>query len=154
MGHGSATTVEEFVGVAEPRLRRALCAAFGREVGLEATAEAMAFFWENRERVLGKQNPIGFLWGVGRNKARSTGRVAPLFPPVPGDGMPWVEPGLPAAMSRLSMRQRTAVVLVHGYGWSLFEVAGLFGVSKPTVQKHVERGLAKLRKMMGVDDEH
>ena len=53
LGHASATTVKEFVGVAEPRLRRALCAAFGRG-GFGGHRGDDGFFWEHRERVLGK----------------------------------------------------------------------------------------------------
>jgi hypothetical protein len=39
-------TFAEFHGGAEPRLRRALIARHGGEVGREATAEALAYRWE------------------------------------------------------------------------------------------------------------
>jgi hypothetical protein len=42
-------------------------------------------------------------------------------------------------------------MLVHSLQWTLSEVAELQGVSKPTVQKHVDRGLAKLRKGLKVE---
>jgi RNA polymerase sigma factor (sigma-70 family) len=51
----------------------------------------------------------------------------------------------------LSQRQRTAVVLVHGFGWTLREVAEIMGTKITTVQNHVERGLAKLRTELGGD---
>jgi DNA-directed RNA polymerase specialized sigma24 family protein len=42
-------------------------------------------------------------------------------------------------------------MLIHGYGWTQMEVAELLGVSKTTVQQHLERGVVKLRKSLGVD---
>ena len=57
----------------------------------------------------------------------------------------WVEPALPAALAELTERQRLAVGLVHGYGWTLREVAELCGLRVTTVQNHLERGLAHLR---------
>jgi RNA polymerase sigma factor (sigma-70 family) len=49
----------------------------------------------------------------------------------------------------LPERQRVAVFLAHGLGWTHAEVAELLGVKTATVQKHVERGLARLRVVMG-----
>jgi RNA polymerase sigma-70 factor (ECF subfamily) len=139
----------EFVQAVEPRLKRALVAAFGRDAGLDAAADALAHGWEHWEKVREMDNPAGYLWGVGRNKARSQPRSRPVFPEVPAEREPWIEPGLPGAMGRLSESQRTAVLLIHGYQWTLAEVAELLGVSVPTVQKHAERGMAKLRRKMG-----
>jgi DNA-directed RNA polymerase specialized sigma24 family protein len=62
-----------------------------------------------------------------------------------------VEPGLARAVAELSERQRLAVLLVHSAGWTLAEVAQLTGVSTSTVQRHVDRGLAKLRRRIGGD---
>ena len=96
-------------------------------------------------------NPAGYLWGVGRNKARSRIRVRPVFPEVPIDHEPWIEPGLPDAMAQLSESQRIAVMLIHGFEWTFAEVAELLGVSLSTVQKHADRGMAKLRRRMRAD---
>ena len=41
--------------------------------------------------------------------------------------------------------------LIYGYGWTMSEVAELLGTAKTTVQKHAERGLAKLRTTLGVE---
>jgi DNA-directed RNA polymerase specialized sigma24 family protein len=43
------------------------------------------------------------------------------------------------------------VVLVHGFDWTLGEVAELCGVRVTSVQNHLERGLAKLRADLEVD---
>lgn len=142
-----------FVADAEPRLRNALCAAFGAELGREATAEALAFAWEHWDRVRMVDNPVGYLWGVGRNKARRSRRPRVGFPEPTGGRLPWVEPGLAGALAELSERQRVVTMLVHGLDWSLAETAQLLGLSKSTVQKHGERGMARLRKALGVNDE-
>jgi DNA-directed RNA polymerase specialized sigma24 family protein len=41
---------------------------------------------------------------------------------------------------------------VHGYGWTLEETSRLLGVGRSTVQKHVDRGLDRLRGALGVSD--
>lgn len=91
----------------EPRLKLALCSAFGLEVGMEATAEALAFAWEHWDRVATKPNPAGYLFGVGNTARRSTRQRSPVLPPVAQTGMPLVEPDLPHALEDLSERQRS-----------------------------------------------
>jgi len=59
------------------------------------------------------------------------------------------EPGLSAALASLSERQRLAVVLVHGFDYTLREVADLTGIKITTVQTHLERGLSRLRDRLG-----
>jgi DNA-directed RNA polymerase specialized sigma24 family protein len=132
-----------FFSVAEPRLRRALVAAYGPERGREAAAEALAFAWEHWGELRTMTNPIGYLYRVGQTRTRSRKTRAVFGRPDAGE--PWVEPGLAAALAQLSERQRVAVVLVHGFGWSLREVADLTGTATTTIQNHVERGLARLR---------
>lgn len=141
----------EFVAVAEPRLRVAFGSAFGFDVGEEATAEAMAFAWEHWARVMASDNPIGYLFGFGRNTVRrSLRRRPPRLPAVRPVELPWIEPGLPAALARLSERQREVVMLLHCFEWTLAEVAGVLGMSKGSVQVHDRRGLARLRRELGV----
>lgn len=146
---------DDFFKEVEPKVRAALCAAYGIEVGAEATAEAMALGWEAWDRVSRMHNPGGYLYRVGRDRARlirtRQGRFLPLFQGVTPLGDDWFEPGLPVALERLSERQRTAVILRHGYGWTLAEVAALLGVAVPTVQKHADRGLERLRRELGVE---
>ena len=47
---GSAA-FEEFFRETEPKLRRALVAAYGLEEGRDAAAEALAYAWEHWERL-------------------------------------------------------------------------------------------------------
>ncbi len=139
----------EFVKGIEPQLKHALVAALGTDLGLEATAEGLAYGWEQWERIRKMDNPGGYLYRVGKSRVKGARRGAPVLPRVSSDPQPWVEPGLPDALSRLSERQRVAVLLIHTLGYTFSEVADLLGVSKTTVQKHVERGLKRLRAALG-----
>jgi RNA polymerase sigma factor (sigma-70 family) len=64
----------------------------------------------------------------------------------------WFEPELAPAIAALSEKQRSAVVLVHGFGWTVTEVAEMWGVTFSTVSAHIERAMAKLRKRLGVEE--
>ena len=141
----------EFFAEAEPRLCHALAAALGAERGREAAAEAMAWGWEHWEELREMGNPAGYLYKVGRSRSRRFYRPPPVLPIVRPDHIPAVEPGLPAALARLSERQRVVVVLVHSLGWSQTETAELLGVSLGTVHTHLERGLKRLRSELGVE---
>lgn len=139
-----------FVEEVSARLTQALVACLGGELGREMTAEALAYGWEHWGRVGAMENPAGYLYRVGRNKGRRV-RSLPLFEaPPPSNPEPWFEPGLPGALADLSERQRTAVMLVHGAGWTPTEVAELMGVSSGTVHRHVDRALGKLRRSLEV----
>jgi RNA polymerase sigma factor (sigma-70 family) len=152
---------EAFVRAAEPRLSRALAAAYGFEDGRDATAEALAYAWENWDRLRHVANLPGYLFRVGQSRSRRFRQ--PVIPGMPGgrsrgptlfassdDADHAFEPGLPAALAALTPRQRIAVVLVHGYGYTLREVAELTGIRQTTVQNHLIRGLARLRATLGV----
>ena len=138
-------TFAEFHLTAEPQLRRALIARYGGEVGREAAAEALAYGWENWDRVSAMRNPLGYLYRVGQSKSRRLWPSRAVFEPMPEAGLPWVEPGLPAALNKLSSRQRQVVVLVHGFEYTHKEVGDLLGLSRSSIQNHVERGQARLR---------
>jgi DNA-directed RNA polymerase specialized sigma24 family protein len=140
-----------FVRGFEPRLRIALAAAIGQERGAEAAAEALAYGWEHWDRIEEMDNPCGYLYRVGRSRFRAPRPVR--LPMVPEVLAPRVEPGLPAALAALSDRQRVAVVLIHGFGWTAGEVAELLGLEVATVATHLRRGLAKLRQSLGVQDD-
>jgi len=143
---------EEFVLATEPPLRRALVAAYGYEDGREAAADALAYAWEHWARVREMPNAAGYLYRVARSSVshgRRWRRRPPLLAAPPGAEHRF-EPGLPAALAALSERQRVAVVLVHGFGYTLREVAELTGIKVTTVQNHLERGLTRLRDRLGV----
>jgi DNA-directed RNA polymerase specialized sigma24 family protein len=141
----------EFTMKVEPRLHGALIAAYGHERGREATAEALAYAWEHWSALRLMDNPVGYLYRVGQSRTRR--RRTPVVFARPVDVSIDVEPDLPVALASLPERQRVSVLLVHGEGWTLREVAELLGVSIPTVQKHTERALAALRKALNANSE-
>lgn len=146
-----ADEFDAFVRLVEPALRRALVAAYGTERGRDATAEALAYAWEHWSEVSVMSNPAGYLYRVGQSRTRSR-RRRPFYEIREAEG-PTIEPGLGPAVAALSERQRVAVVLIHGYGMTLREVAELTGIRITTVQTHAERGLRRLRAALGVSDD-
>lgn len=135
-----------FVEEVEPRLSYALAAAYGREVGREATADALTYASEHWDRISAMSNPAGYLYRVSQTNSkrhRYTGPVAPA-PPAP-HREPWIEPELPRVLGAMPERQRVCVVLIHGMQWTQQEVADLLGVSRTTVERHLGRGMKKLR---------
>jgi DNA-directed RNA polymerase specialized sigma24 family protein len=151
VGRRSAESFESFFKEAEPRLRYALVAAYGSERGREAAAEALAYGWEHWDRVEGMSNPVGYLFRVGQSRTRPRRRPVTFELPPQEDDV-WIEPGLGDALAELSERQRLTVVLVHGFGWQLAEVAEVTGLRVPTIQTHANRGLAHLRRALEVHD--
>ena len=139
---------DAFLAEVRPRLSRAFIAAYGSERGQEALAEALAFAWEHFERLRGMENPAGYLYRVGQSRTRRLRRHV-VFPRPARNGIPEVEPELAAALRSLSERQRLCVVLVYGFEWTHQEVADLVGLSRSSVQNHVERGVNHLRRAIG-----
>jgi DNA-directed RNA polymerase specialized sigma24 family protein len=145
-----------FLAQEEPRLRRVLISRYGSEVGREAAAEALAYAWEHWRKLAEMKNPAGYLFRVGQSRARKfRPRTRPLLkePAAAGNPEPWVEPKLASSLARLSPQQRTAVLMIHGYENTYEETATALGVSRSTIQRHVERGMAKLRRDLEVRDD-
>ena len=142
---------ERFVAQVEPRLRKGLVATYGAQVGREAALDALAYAWEHRQRLGSWANPTAYLYRVGQTSARRQLRPLPLASPVEPGEPPTFEPGLGPALAALSEQQRAAFVLVHGYGWTLQEVAGLLEVSASTARNHLDRALRRLRKTLEED---
>lgn len=69
---GGRSDFERFVAEVEPRLHRALVAGFGSVVGRQAAGDALAWVWQNWDRV--REVEPGWL-SVGRPRAME-GRVA------------------------------------------------------------------------------
>lgn len=158
-GQSLATRAQRFSSFCvevEPRLRRTLVATYGAELGSEAAADALAWAWEHFERVEAMDNPAGYLWRVGQTSVRGATRrrawtVADRAPGAAAEERSF-EPALLQAMAALPHRQRTAVLLVHGYGYSLSEAAEAMSCRIRTLRHHLDRGLTKLRQQLGVTD--
>lgn len=141
---------EDFVLGVEARLRRALVARYGREVGREATAAALAWAWEHRGRLTSLANPVAYLYRVGQSSTRR--RKVRFVVERPPSDEPVVEPALEALLAELSERQRMVLLLVDGAEWTHAEVAELLGVRRSTVQQHLERARARLRLGLRVEE--
>lgn len=155
MSEAAGTTQERFsrfAADAEPRLRRALVAWYGVDVGHEATADALALAWERWDEIEAMANPVGYLFRVGQSSSRRYRRRAVGLPVVPVAEFPDVDPRLPAALARLSHQQRAAVLLVHAHGWTQTEAAEALGCSISTLRNHLDRGMRRLRMTLGDDD--
>jgi DNA-directed RNA polymerase specialized sigma24 family protein len=139
---------EQFVIRTEPGLRRALAGCLAHDAVGDALAEAFAYAWEHRDRVLRMEHPAGYLFRVAQSKTRV--RKQGFLPWSCRDTTPDVEPGLVGALTTLSRAQFQAVWLVHGCGWTYLETAEALHMSASTVGSHVSRALGHLRDQLGV----
>jgi len=152
----AGATFEDFVAVAEARVRRALVVIAGPEAARDAVADALLEAWQRWDRVQQMANPVGYLYTVARRRVPRRSRFDPteLSDHLPSPSTDhWVEPGLLVALRALPERQRVAVYLMAGCGWTATEVADLTGVAPTTVRTHLDRGVARLRSDLGAADE-
>lgn len=155
-GAEDARTVEDvdfdvFYRRAEPQLRRALVATLGVAVGREAAAAAMAYGFEHWDRVRRYESPVGYLYQVGRSSIRTRREPLRLVDVAPVDDARF-DAELWDAVRRLPLTQRTAVVLISGWKYTLQETADVLGVTVSTVRNHHARGLRRLRETIGDSD--
>jgi DNA-directed RNA polymerase specialized sigma24 family protein len=143
-----------FVRDVEPKLLHALVAHYGPVDGREATVDALSWAWENWARLADVDNKLGYLYRVGQSATRryASRPVPRLLHVTVQQSPPDIDPGLLPALARLSEQQRTAVVLVHAFGWTQTEVAHLLDVTVSTVREHITRGLSRLRAQLEVSD--
>lgn len=153
-------TVDEFTAFVcsvEPVLHRALIAAYGPEAGREATLDALSWAWENWVRLAAVSNRAGYLFRVGqtaarRNRPPQLHRTARRLLGDAASDLPDFEPRLIPTLARLSLRQRTVVVLVYGFGWSQADVATMLEMSASTVHQYLQRALRRLAIDLEVHD--
>lgn len=149
----AASSNDAFLEAVSEPLNQALVGALGQQLGQEAHANAMVYAWEHGARVASLASPIGYLFKVGRSSVRDRRRrVDVQFALPPSSETPDVEPGLPGALAALPEKQRLAVVLVVGFGWSQAEVGRLTGKSEATIRGLVKRGMSQLRRELKVED--
>ena len=87
---------DEFVIRTEPKLRRALTGCLARDAVPDALAKAFAYAWEHRDRIMRMEHPTGYLFRVGRSKART--RKQGFLPWSSSNAIPEIEPGLVGAL--------------------------------------------------------
>lgn len=142
---------DAFVVAHQDRVRRALIPLAGADAARAATIDGLVYVWQHWDRVARMDNPAGYLYTVSRSRLRFDRPLADALPAdlAGPDGEPVVEPSLIKLLAELPERQRVAVYLVHGCGWSAPDVADLLGITASTVRTHADRGLDRLRSQMG-----
>jgi DNA-directed RNA polymerase specialized sigma24 family protein len=146
---------DAFVTGEIPRLRQALVARYGVDVGSDATSAATLWAWEHWEQLSRNDRPIAYLYRVAQSSQRTTWawrkRITTTFPSEAAttDRTAAVDLGL--VLAKLPTNQRICVLLVHAHAWSYAEVAELLGMSVDAVTNHVHRGTTRLRKLLKED---
>jgi RNA polymerase sigma-70 factor (ECF subfamily) len=136
-----------------PGLWRTIYAFTGgrRDIADDVTAEAFARGIAHTDTI---REPVPWLYRtafrLAQDELRREGRRAEATVGV--QEPPEVE-GLMAALRQLSPNQRAAIVLRYEADLPVEEVARRMGVSQPTVRVHIHRGRARLRQLLGADDD-
>jgi RNA polymerase sigma-70 factor (ECF subfamily) len=150
-GISRVVDIEEFLAAVRERLERALVVRFGIDDGLEAADEAVAYAVEHWDRVGRMDNPAGYVFRVGQSygsRLRRRWRRSRLLIDTSTTAAVELDIDLQRALLRLSPEQRITVVLVHGHGHTYAEVAELLGVPATTITNHLNRGRARLRRIL------
>jgi DNA-directed RNA polymerase specialized sigma24 family protein len=147
---------DAFVADGARRVRRALVAFYGLEIGGDAADEAIAVAWEKWAVVGLTDDPAAYVFRIGQSKARPHLRWRARRTLFSDTGASSATVDVPAAVDllraieRLRPQQRAAVMLVKSYGYSHREVAALLGVSESVVNNLVHRGVRTLRTLLEV----
>lgn len=149
---------------AEPGLLRlALLLTGDREAAADLTQETFARAWAARRRVVGVDQPRAYLRTIMVNLARREGRTRKHQESLelaadhaaPGDHALEVvtKEVMSRALKALPTGQRTAVALRFYEQLSEKETAHLMGCSVGNVKSQTSRGVAALRRSLGVPEE-
>jgi RNA polymerase sigma factor (sigma-70 family) len=135
------------------RMWRALFSFTGdREIASDALAEAFARALRDRATI---REPAAWTWRVAFRLATGELRERRGQSSAPADlsyEMPEPVPELMRALSKISPKQRLAVVL-HDYAdRPTGEIAATMGCSRATVHVHLSQGRRRLRDLLGDDD--
>lgn len=135
------------------RVAAALSSTLGdRDLGVEATDEAMARCFANWDTVGRYDNPAGWVYRVGLNWAlswhRKLARRQTLTPPEPVHAAEPVDPQIEAALGRLDVRLRSVVVCRILLDWSTEATADALRIKPGTVKSRLHRGLSRLAEML------
>ena len=95
MNESLVDSFTEWARSVEPRLRHALTASFGSQLGKDMAADALAHAWVHWDVVSVTENRLGYVYGVGRNMARRGALRHPVFVPVMSSGSRMLNPSWP-----------------------------------------------------------
>lgn len=150
-----ATGIEQLYRSDGDRIWRAVFAFAGdREVASDAVAEAFA---QAIRRGGAIRDPQKWVWRaafriaageLGRWRRRPPDEVAQSYEMETSQGT-----NLLAALSKLSAKQRSSLVLHHYAGYSAAEVAAMIGSTSAAVRVHLHRGRSRMRELLETSDE-
>ena len=131
------------------KIWRALCAQTGDlELASDALGEAFAQYLRRKDQV---RDPTAWLWRaafkIAMGELQGRNRNVPLSID-PSYLMPEPARDLVVALSRLSPKQRAAMVLHYFGGYSTREIASIIGSSGATVRVHLSQGRRRLRDLL------
>jgi DNA-directed RNA polymerase specialized sigma24 family protein len=149
--HQTAPDFTAFCATNRPRLRQALVARYGVEIGCEVTDAAFAYGFEHWAELATTENPMGYLFRVAQSSARRHFRWSRsvVLPPPDPTKVPEFEPGLAPALHMLSDERRVIVLLVHAHDWSYAHVAEVLDIPVTKVRNELHRAMLELRKQLG-----
>jgi RNA polymerase sigma factor (sigma-70 family) len=159
---GGALTFELFFEAERRRLFRALYLMSGSvHEAEELVQDAFLKLWERWDRVSIMEDPVGYLYRVALNLARSRLRRVVRAAKLPFLPERTVEPYSAAdardavvrALASLSARQRQALVLADLLDMDTGEAAALMRISPSTVRSLVSEGHRRMRAVMESSDE-
>jgi RNA polymerase sigma-70 factor (ECF subfamily) len=121
------------------------------DVAEEATAEAFARAIAQGAAL---RDPLAWIYRVAfRVATDEVRRDRRRAEPVEGVAAPPELIGVVDALRRLTPNQRAAVVLHRVLGIPVEEVAARMGVAAPTVRVHLHRARARLRELLGTEED-
>lgn len=162
MGVADQTSFDTFYRASRQRLFDCLYALTGDpSEAQDAVHEAYARAWQRWSRVGGYGDPEAWVrtvarriavsrWRRTRNRLVAHRRLGEP-PALPGPGPDTV--ALVAALRRIPVAQRTAIVLHHLAGLPVAEVAVETGVPEGTVKARLSRGRRALAQQLGVSED-
>jgi len=157
-GHGRDPQhdLERVYADSAPKLWRALYGYTGgrRHLAEDAVAEAFARAIEHTGEI---RRPVPWIYRTAFRIATRELQGERRTPPAPPDPVPGLDPAdvqeLLDALRTLSRNQRAAVLLHDEEGFTTFEVARMLGMSAATVRVHLFRARARLRDLLGGEEE-
>lgn len=154
-GRVDETRVSEHIA----RLRPALIARHGPQLGIELLSEVSEYAWAQRDKLDDMANPVGYLYRVSQSNARRHRRWArevqlpPEIAEHDVDDHP-LGAELHTALAQLRPDDRMIVVLVHSYRYRYDEVAEIIGKSSASVRNRLHRSMVLLRRQLEQESSH
>ena len=135
------------------RVYRALAVILrDHDLARESVDEAMVRAFQRWSKVRTYDNPVGWVYRVALNYARSRRRRRWREVPWGSIELTWEmktpNPDLMSALIGLPLRQREVVVLRFLFDWSVREVAAALDIPSGTVKSRLHRAVATLREVM------